>query len=119
MRSQIQAALGPLEEQNEGELDGEARIYRLKNAIGTLGFISTVSRPFCASCTRARLTADGWLRLCLLRELEGDLLTPMRAGVTDEELREIIVNAIWLKPWGHRLEDNAAPLNRLMSEIGG
>ena len=119
MRDQIQAALGPLEELNEGELDGEARIYRLKNAPGTLGFISTISRPFCASCTRARLTADGWLRLCLLRELEVDLLTPLRAGATDEELREIIINAIWLKPWGHRLEEDAVPLNRLMSEIGG
>jgi cyclic pyranopterin phosphate synthase len=119
MRAQIQDALGPLEEMNGGELDGEARIYRLKNAPGTLGFISTLSRPFCASCSRARLTADGWLRLCLLRELEVDLLTPMRAGATDDELREIIINAVWLKPWGHRLQDEAVPLNRLMSEIGG
>ena len=119
MRDLIQAALGPLEELNGGELDGEARLYRLKNAPGTLGFISTISRPFCASCSRARLTADGWLRMCLLRELEVDLLTPMRAGVTDEELRAMIVNAVWLKPWGHRLEENAVPLNRLMSEIGG
>ena len=86
MRAQIQAALGPLDELNEGELDGEARIYRLKNAPGTLGFISTISRPFCASCTRTRLTADGWLRLCLLARLEVDLLTPLRAGATDEEL---------------------------------
>ncbi len=119
MRDLIQAALGPLEELNGGELDGEARLYRLKNAPGTLGFISTISRPFCASCSRARLTADGWLRMCLLRELEVDLLTPMRAGVTDAELREMIVNAVWLKPWGHRLDEDAVPLNRLMSEIGG
>ncbi len=119
MRDLIKAALGPLEELNGGELDGEARLYRLKNAPGTLGFISTISRPFCASCSRARLTADGWLRMCLLRELEVDLLTPMRAGVTDEELRAMIVNAVWLKPWGHRLDEDAVPLNRLMSEIGG
>ena len=119
MRDTIQAALGPLEELNGGELDGEARVYRLRNAPGTLGFISTLSRPFCASCTRARLTADGWLRLCLLRELEVDLLTPLRAGATDEEMRDIVVNAVWLKPWGHRLQEDAAPLNRMMSEIGG
>lgn len=119
MRAQIQAALGPLEELNDGELDGEARIYRLKNAPGTIGFISTLSRPFCASCTRARLTADGWLRLCLLRELEVDLLTPLRAGATDEEMREMVINAVWLKPWGHRLDDDAIPLNRIMSQIGG
>jgi len=119
MRDHIQAALGPLEELNGGELDGEARVYRLRNAPGTLGFISTLSRPFCANCTRARLTADGWLRLCLLRELEVDLLTPLRAGATDEEMRDIVVNAVWLKPWGHRLQEDAAPLNRMMSEIGG
>ena len=119
MRSQIQAALGPLDELNDGKLDGEARIYRLRNAPGTLGFISTLSRPFCASCSRARLTADGWLRMCLLRELEVDLLTPLRAGATDEELRTMIVDAVWQKPWGHRLEEDAIPLNRLMSEIGG
>lgn len=119
MRAQIQAALGPLEELNDGELDGEARIYRLKNAPGTIGFISTLSRPFCASCTRARLTADGWLRLCLLRELEVDLLTPLRAGATDEEMREMVITAVWLKPWGHRLDDDAIPLNRIMSQIGG
>ena len=119
MRYQIQAALGPLDELNDGELDGEARIYRLRNAPGTIGFISTLSRPFCASCSRARLTADGWLRMCLLRDLEVDLLTPLRAGATDEELRCMIIDAVWQKPWGHRLEEDAIPLNRLMSEIGG
>ena len=66
--------------QRSGELDGEARIYRLPGAQGELGFISSVSLPFCATCTRARLTADGKLRLCLLRDKEVDLLTPLRAG---------------------------------------
>ena len=54
-----------------------------------MGFISSVTEPFCAACTRARLTADGRLRLCLLREGEVDLLTPLRAGATLEELRQI------------------------------
>ena len=53
---------------NEGTLDGEARLYRLPGASGNIGFISSVTQPFCASCTRARLTADGKLRLCLLKK---------------------------------------------------
>jgi cyclic pyranopterin phosphate synthase len=119
MIARIQAALGPLTAIKEGELDGEARIYRLPGAQGELGFISSVSLPFCATCTRARLTADGRLRLCLLREKEVDLLTPLRQGASMEDLRQIIVYGIWAKPWGHGLAEGEFALNRAMSEIGG
>ena len=115
----IETDLGPVEELNDGELDGEARLYRLKNALGTVGFISTVTQPFCATCTRARLTADGRLRLCLLCENEVDLLAPLRAGASDSELRQSILDGIWKKPWGNRLAEGEVPLNRVMSEIGG
>ena len=93
--------------------------FRLSGAKGDLGFISSVTEPFCSSCTRARLTADGRLRLCLLREGEVDLLTPLRAGATLVELRQLILDGIWYKPWGHGLEQGIIPLNRVMSEIGG
>lgn len=119
IKARIQADLGSLLPLNGGQLDGEARLYRLPAAKGTLGFISTVSAPFCASCTRARLTADGFLRLCLLREQEVDLLTPLRQGASSFELQQIIIRAIWEKPWGHGLAERAIPLNRVMSEIGG
>ena len=115
----ITAALGPMTLANNGRLDGEARLYQLEEAIGTLGFISSVTQPFCAGCNRARLTADGRLRLCLLREKEVDIITPLRAGASDEELVEIIEAGIWGKPWGHGLAENIIPLNRVMSEIGG
>ena len=52
----------------------------LRTRLGQVGFISSVTEPFCAGCTRLRLTADGKLRLCLLRDDEVDLLTPLRAG---------------------------------------
>jgi cyclic pyranopterin phosphate synthase len=117
--NRITAELGPLTAVNDGKLDGEARLFRLPDARGDLGFISTLTQPFCASCTRARLTADGRLRLCLLREGEVDLLTPLRAGATLEDLRHIIVDAIWHKPWGHALAQGEIPLNRAMNEIGG
>lgn len=119
MQEQIVANLGPLELLNDGLLDGEARLYHLPGAQGELGFISSVSLPFCATCGRARLTSDGKLRLCLLRENEVDLLTPLRQGATLEDLRQVIVNGIWRKPWGHGLADGEVPLNRVMSEIGG
>jgi cyclic pyranopterin phosphate synthase len=119
MIAQIETALGPLSAINAGQLDGEARLYHLPGAKGNLGFISSVSLPFCASCTRARLTCDGRLRLCLLREKEVDLLTPLRQGATLEDLRQIILDGIWHKPWGHGLAQGEVALNRTMSEIGG
>jgi len=119
MRAQIEAALGPLTPGNNGKLDGEARIFRLPNAKGELGFISSVTAPFCAACTRARLTADGKLRLCLLRDKEVDLLKPLRAGASLEDLRKIILDGVWVKPWGHGLADGEFATNRVMSEIGG
>jgi cyclic pyranopterin phosphate synthase len=119
LRRTISNELGDLSLENNGQLDGEARLYRLTGAPGTLGFISSVTQPFCASCTRARLTADGRLRLCLLRENELNLMEPLRNGAGDEELREIITEAIWWKPWGHKLGEDIIPLNRVMSEIGG
>ncbi len=119
MQSRIETALGPLESVREGELDGEARVFKLPGALGEIGFISSVTAPFCAQCTRARLTSDGRLRLCLLREGEVDLLTPLRAGASLLELRQIVLDGIWMKPWGHGLADGLIPLNRVMSEIGG
>lgn len=119
LRASIEARLGSLVLQNGGKLDGEARIFRLKDAQGDVGFISTVSAPFCASCSRARLTADGRLRLCLLREKEVDLLTPLRQGASHDDLKEIIRAGIWGKPWGHGLAEDEIATNRQMSQIGG
>jgi len=119
IQARIEARLGPLQLTNGGELDGEARLFHLAGAKADLGFISSVSAPFCATCTRARLTADGRLRLCLLREGEVDLLTPLRARASLEELRQIILDGIWYKPWGHGLAEGVIPMNRVMSEIGG
>jgi GTP 3',8-cyclase len=119
LQAQITAAVGPLQPVDGGKLDGEARLYRLPGAAGVLGFISSVTLPFCASCTRARLTSDGKLRLCLLRDKEVDLLTPLRAGASIEDLRQLIVDGIWHKPWGHGLAEGEVAVNRTMSEIGG
>lgn len=119
IQQSIESEFGKLEVANDGKLDGEARIFHIRGAKGDIGFISSVTHPFCSACTRARLTSDGKLRLCLLREKEVDLLTPMRAGASLEELRRLLLEGVWEKPWGHGLADGVIPLNRVMSEIGG
>ncbi len=115
----VSQAFGALEPLHNGKLDGEARVYRISGAIGEVGFIASVTRPFCALCTRARLTADGRLRLCLLREGEVDLLTPLRAGASLADLRQLIIDGLWEKPWGHGLAQHEIATNRVMNQIGG
>ncbi len=110
---------GPPELVNNGRLDGEARLYRLPGGRGALGFISPVSKPFCADCNRMRLTADGVLRLCLLRDNEVDLRPLLRGGADDATLAAAIRQAVFEKPWGHGLEQHLIPAARGMSEIGG
>lgn len=116
--ARIEAALGPLAPLDVTGYD-PARTYRLAGAPGTLGFISAVSQPFCAQCGRLRLTAEGRLRLCLLRDDEVDLRAPLRAGATYEEMRERFRAAAYRRPWGHELAQNVIPLQRVMSQIGG
>jgi cyclic pyranopterin phosphate synthase len=119
IKALIEGKLGKLNYANGGKLDGEAQVFRLPDAAGTIGLISSVTQPFCATCTRARLTSDGRLRLCLLRERELDVLTPLREGASVAELKELIREAIWNKPWGHGLANDEIPMNRAMNEIGG
>ena len=116
--ARIEAALGPLTPLDVTGYD-PARTYRLDGAPGTLGFISSVSQPFCAQCGRLRLTAEGRLRLCLLRDDEVDLRTPLRAGASYEEMRDRFRAAAFRRPWGHELAQNIIPRQRVMSQIGG
>jgi cyclic pyranopterin phosphate synthase len=118
-RGRIEAALGPVTPVPGHNGHDPARPYRLQGAKGQVGFISSVTEPFCESCTRLRLTADGRLRLCLLRDDEADLLTPLRAGASFADLRRLMAEAAYRKPWGHRLEEHEYALSREMSQIGG
>ena len=89
-------------------------------ARGSIGVIPSVTEPFCDSCNRLRLTAEGMLRSCLFALEETDLRGPMRAGATDAELEQLIRGGIWTKWSGHRInhEDFVQP-ERSMSMIGG
>jgi GTP 3',8-cyclase len=118
------ATLGPLEPVN-GKGDkgaGPARLYRLAGGAGQIGFISPVSRHFCDTCNRLRLTADGHLRACLLSDDETDLRGPLRAGESDAQIGEIIRKAIAGKPRQHKLTCDEGLLKKCMKEmpaIGG
>ena len=118
-RARIEAALGPVTLVPGHNGHDPARPYRLAGAVGQIGFISSVTEPFCQGCNRLRLTADGRLRLCLLRDDEVDLLAPLRAGADFEALRRIMAEAAYRKPWGHRLEENDIAKSREMSQLGG
>jgi cyclic pyranopterin phosphate synthase len=98
-----------------------ATVFRFADgALGTVGFISSVTEPFCDMCNRIRITADGQLRVCLFAMEETDLRGPLRSGVTDEDLEATLREAVWNKWSGHRINhrDFARP-TRSMSMIGG
>ena len=87
---------------------------------GELGFINSVSAPFCDRCNRVRITADGQLRTCLFSVTETDLRGPLRGGASDEELEQVVRAAIWAKEPGHRInEADFVRPTRSMSQIGG
>jgi cyclic pyranopterin phosphate synthase len=117
-RQRIEAAFGPLDALERPGSD-PARGYRIPGAPGTLGFISSVSDPFCATCNRMRLSADGRLHLCLLRDDEVDLRSAIRSGASEEQVSQIIRHAVAIKPWGHGLPEGVLPTQRGMSELGG
>jgi cyclic pyranopterin phosphate synthase len=97
-----------------------ARVYRFADGQGRIGFINPVSEPFCGDCNRVRLTADGRLRTCLFSLNETDLRGPIRAGADDDELVEIIRNAVWRKELKHHVgERGFVQPARSMSAIGG
>jgi cyclic pyranopterin phosphate synthase len=88
--------------------------------VGRLGIIASVTRPFCRTCDRLRLTADGQLRTCLFAQAETDLRAPLRAGASDAELAELIRAAVAVKQEDHGIGSGSfvQPI-RTMSAIGG
>jgi cyclic pyranopterin phosphate synthase len=118
IRAAIEAVY-PLEPEPR-EPSATARVYRFADGQGRIGFINPVSEPFCGDCNRIRLTADGRLRTCLFSLNETDLRSPLRAGVDDAELVQIIRDAVWRKELKHHVgERGFVQPARSMSAIGG
>ncbi len=116
----IERAYGPLIPVKTGDPSETARRYTFSDGIGEVGFINPVSEPFCSSCDRIRLTADGQLRTCLFATEETDLRSAIRSEATDEEIVHIIRQAVWHKELKHYIGDKRFKrANRSMSKIGG
>jgi len=119
IRAIIEDQHGPLVEL-PAKASSTARRFRFADGIGEVGFVNPVSEPFCSSCDRIRLTADGQLRTCLFSRKEWDLKTPLREGATDAELVDLIRFAVRHKELKHRINDPGfVRASRSMSQIGG
>lgn len=94
--------------------------YAFKERPGEIGFISSVTRPFCTDCDRIRLTSDGKLRTCLFSLTETDLRSMLRNGASDSEIAAAITDAVWIKEEGHLINrPGFVRPERTMSQIGG
>jgi cyclic pyranopterin phosphate synthase len=116
----IEEAYGPLQLIPADHPAETARRYTFSDGIGEVGFINPVSEPFCSSCDRIRLTADGQLRTCLFATEETDLRAVLRSGADDEVLAQTLRQAVWHKELKHYIGDKRFKrANRSMSMIGG
>ncbi len=116
----IESEFGLLQRITTGDKSETARRYTFADGIGEVGFINPVSEPFCSTCDRIRLTADGQLRTCLFAQEETDLRAMLRSGQSDEEIAEAIRAAVWHKELKHYIGDKRFRRTaRSMSMIGG
>jgi cyclic pyranopterin phosphate synthase len=119
IRAIVEAEYGPLIEL-PAKASSTARRFRFADGAGELGFVNPVSEPFCSSCDRIRITADGQLRTCLFSQREWDLKTPLREGADDRELVRLLRFAVRHKELKHRINDPGfVRASRSMSQIGG
>jgi len=113
-------AFGPLEAVVEPDSRAPATRYHLARGAGIVGIVRSVSHPFCETCSRLRLTAEGKVRNCLFATEEWDVRGPMRSGATDQQLADILRRAISAKKQAHGSDDGQFAVSvRTMHQIGG
>jgi GTP 3',8-cyclase len=119
IRAIVEERYGPLVEL-PAKASSTARRFTFADGIGELGFVNPVSEPFCSSCDRIRLTADGQLRTCLFSRREWDLKSRLREDASDDELAAFLRFAVRHKELKHRINDPGfVRASRSMSQIGG
>ncbi len=120
MLRMLEQEIGPLDVIPGGDPRAPATEYRFRDGVGTVGFISSVSRPFCLNCNRIRLTADGKLRYCLFAIDETDVKAALRDGSGDDRIEELIRATVRDKWLGHEINTaKFVPPPRPMYAIGG
>lgn len=118
----LRSCFGDLEEDASPHGHGPAKYYHLEGFRGSVGVISAMSHRFCDGCNRVRMTSEGFLKLCLQYDIGTNLLTALRNGASDEELKTKILKAMDRKPQHHTFLDDADQPDtdtRNMSRIGG
>ena len=120
MIGMLSREIGPLEEIPDRDARAPATEYRFADGIGRVGFIASVSRPFCLNCNRIRLTSDGKLRYCLFALEETDVRALLRDGGSDDAIRAAVRSCVTDKWLGHEINTAkfVAP-PRPMYSIGG
>ena len=115
----IESACGNLIPVKEFRTNGPATYYQIPGRAQRIGFIGAMTNlHFCENCNKLRLTCDGKLRPCLGSYLEFDIMRPLRAGASDEQLKQFFVDVVERKPREHEFRNNYQP-NRKMIAIGG
>jgi cyclic pyranopterin phosphate synthase len=109
-----------IETGNGRGLHHTAQNYHFQDGKGKIGFISSVTEPFCSDCNRVRLTADGKFRNCLFSLKEEDLLTPLRNGASNQQIAGLMKKTVAGKAPGHLINSTEyTKPDRSMSMIGG
>jgi len=116
----LEREIGPLEAIPDRDVRAPATEYRYTDGVGRVGFIASVSRPFCLNCNRIRLTSDGKLRYCLFAIEETDVRTLLRTGHSDDAIEAAIRASVSAKWLGHEINSSRfVPPPRPMYSIGG
>ena len=120
IKQRIEGEFGPLIPVADGDPSQPATDFRFASGIGTIGFINPVSQPFCTSCDRLRLTAEGQVRNCLFSSTEWDVRSVLRGGDADEAVRSLIRACVSSKKAGHGIDSpEFTRPQRAMYQIGG
>ena len=120
MIAMISEEIGPLEAVPDADPRAPATEYRYADGGGRVGFIASVSKPFCLNCNRIRLTSDGKLRYCLFAIDETDVKGLLRSNASDEEIAAVIRKNVAEKWLGHEINSvKFVPPPRPMYAIGG
>jgi len=120
IRARLEAAIGPLTPASRPDPTQPAMDYRFADGVGRIGFINSVSEPFCDLCNRMRITAEGQLRNCLFSTVEWDARAVMRGGGSDEQLAQLTRDCVADKKPGHGTDSyEFTRPERAMYQIGG
>jgi cyclic pyranopterin phosphate synthase len=120
IRRMLEEEVGPLEPLPVVDPSQPATDYRYVDGGGTIGFINPVTQPFCSTCNRLRLTAEGKMRNCLFSTVEWDARALLRGTASDRQIADLVCECVGAKRAGHGIDTSEfVKPQRAMYQIGG